>query len=68
MLALFQLDAINLLLGRTLGKQIKDYSELTEIENSAVIEIGNILISSFINALSRPVGCPHYTFCAAIVN
>lgn len=52
MLALFQLDAINLLLGRTLGKQIKDYSELTEIENSAVIEIGNILISSFINALS----------------
>ena len=46
------LDAINLLLGRTLGKQIKDYSELTEIENSAVIEIGNILISSFINALS----------------
>ena len=52
MLALFQLDAINLLLGRTMGKQIKDYDELTEIENSAVIEIGNILISSFINALS----------------
>ena len=43
MLALFQLDAINLLLGRMMGKKINDYSELTEIENSAVIEIGNIL-------------------------
>ena len=52
MLALFQLDAINLLLGKMLGKKINDYDELTEIENSAIIEIGNILISSFINALS----------------
>ena len=52
MLALFQLDAINLLLGKMMGKKIKDYDELTEIENSAIIEIGNILISSFINALS----------------
>lgn len=52
MLALFQLDAINLLLGKMMGKKINDYDELTEIENSAIIEIGNILISSFINALS----------------
>ena len=52
MLALFQQDAINLLLGKMMGKKINDYDELTEIENSAIIEIGNILISSFINALS----------------
>ena len=52
MLALFQLDAINLLLGKMMGKKINDYDELAEIENSAIIEIGNILISSFINALS----------------
>ena len=41
-----------LLLGKMMGKKINDYDELTEIENSAIIEIGNILISSFINALS----------------
>ena len=52
MLALFQLDAVNLLLDKMMGKQIKDYEEMTELENSAVIEVGNILISSFINALS----------------
>ncbi|WP_330510778.1 chemotaxis protein CheC [Intestinibacillus sp. Marseille-P6563] len=52
MLALFQLDAINLLLGRMMNMQIDDYSQLTEMENSAIIEAGNILISSFVNALS----------------
>lgn len=52
MLALFQLDAINLLLGRMMNMQINDYSEMTEMENSAIIEAGNILISSFVNALS----------------
>ena len=49
MLALFELEAINLLLDRMMGKTVKDYSELTEIESSAVIEVGNILISTFIN-------------------
>ena len=53
MLALFELEAINLLLDRMMGKTVKDYSELTEIESSAVIEVGNILISTFINALSN---------------
>ena len=43
MLALVQLDAINLILS---------YDDLTELEDSAVIEVGNILISSFVNALS----------------
>ncbi len=52
MLALFQLDAINLLLERMMGLQVSDYSELTDMENSAVIEVGNIMISSFVNALS----------------
>ncbi|MCI7124696.1 MAG: chemotaxis protein CheC [Agathobaculum sp.] len=52
MLALLQLDAVNLFLGRMMGKSISDYSEMGELEGSAVIEVGNILISSFINALS----------------
>ena len=52
MLALMQLDAINLILQHIMGKQIESYEDLGEIENSAVIEVGNILISSFIDALS----------------
>lgn len=56
MLALFQLDAVNLMLDRMLGKQVSDYSELTELEYSAVLEVGNILISSFANAVSGLAG------------
>lgn len=52
MLALVQLDAINLILKHVMGEQIESYEDLGEIESSAVIEVGNILISSFINALS----------------
>ena len=52
MLTLFQLDAVNLLLEKMIGKQIKEYSEMTELEYSAVLEVGNILISSFANAVS----------------
>lgn len=56
MLALFELEAINLLLKRMMGMTVNDYSELTEIESSAIIEVGNILISTFINALSNLTG------------
>ncbi len=56
MLALVQLDAINLILKHIMGKQIAGYDELTELEGSAVIEVGNILISSFVNALSELSG------------
>ena len=35
-----------------LSEQVDDYSQLGEIELSALVEIGNILISTFINALS----------------
>lgn len=52
MLALVQLDAINLILQHVMGKQIESYDDLGELESSAVIEVGNILISSFVNALS----------------
>ncbi len=56
MLALFELEVINLLLDHMMGKTVKDYSELTEIESSAIIEVGNILISTFVNALSNLTG------------
>ena len=52
MLATQSLEFINLVLGSMLSSQVDDYSQLGEIEMSALVEIGNILISTFINALS----------------
>ena len=52
MLAVQDLDYINLVLESTLSEKIEDYSQLGELERSALVEIGNIMISTFINALS----------------
>ena len=43
---------MNLILNSMLGKTVKDYMGLHEMECSALIEVGNIMISTFINALS----------------
>ena len=52
MLSVQKLEFINLVLETMLGVQLGDYSELGEMHQSALIEVGNILISTFINALS----------------
>ena len=52
MLSVQQLEFTNLVLESMLGKTVKDYSELGELERSALVEVGNIMISTFINALS----------------
>lgn len=52
MLSVQQIDFVNLVLDSMLGKTIGDYSELGDMERSALIEVGNIMISTFINALS----------------
>ena len=52
MLATQSLEFNKLALGSMLSSQVDDYSQLGEIELSALVEIGNILISTFINALS----------------
>ncbi len=52
MLSVQQLEFVNLVLGSMLDKQIGDYTEISEIEASALVEVGNIMISSFITALS----------------
>ena len=52
MLSVQQLDFVNLVLHSILGQEVEDYSGLAEMENSALIEVGNIMISTFINALS----------------
>lgn len=52
MLSCQQLEFVNLVLRNTLGKEVEDYFGLHEMECSVLIEVGNIMISTFINALS----------------
>ena len=52
MLSVQQIDFVNLVLESMMEKTIQDYMELGEMERSALTEVGNIMISTFINALS----------------
>lgn len=56
MLSVQQMDFVNLILGSMLEKSVQDYSQLEEMEQSALVEIGNIMISTFINALASLCG------------
>lgn len=52
MLSVQPMDFVNLVLSTMLDEKLEDYAQLGEMESSALIEIGNIMISTFINALS----------------
>ena len=52
MLSVQKLGFINLVLEQMLGHPIEDYHQLDELGKSALVEVGNIMISTFINALS----------------
>ena len=52
MLSVQPLEFINVILDRMLSHSIEDYGELDELQRSALVEVGNIMISTFINALS----------------
>ncbi len=56
MLSVQKLDLVNFILETMLGQGIKGYEDLAELEQSALIEIGNIMISAFVNALSGLAG------------
>lgn len=56
MLSVQPLDFVNLVLESIMERGIQEYSQLTEMENSMLVEVGNIMISSFINALSGLAG------------
>lgn len=56
MLSVQQLDFVNLVLESMMDQHIEDYTELDEIGRSALTEVGNIMISTFINALSGLTG------------
>jgi chemotaxis protein CheC len=52
MLSVQQIDFINLVLENMLNIKLDDYTKIGELERSTMIEVGNIMISTFINALS----------------
>ncbi len=52
MLSVQKLDFVNLVLKSMMGKEVEDYFGLQEMESSALVEVGNIMISTFINALT----------------
>ena len=56
MLSVQQLEFVNLVLDSMLDQSVKDYIDLQELESSALTEVGNIMISTFINALSGLAG------------
>ena len=56
MLFILRLDFVNLILEKSLGETSQDFSLLTDMKVSALEEIGNIMISSYINAISTLTG------------
>lgn len=56
MLFLLDLKFINSITTSLIGKEISDYDQLVSLEISALEEAGNIIISSYINALSSLTG------------
>ena len=56
MIFILRLDFVNEVLRQTLGRQISDLAELDQMDLSALTEVGNIIISSYANAISSLSG------------
>lgn len=56
MLSVQKLELVQFILKTMLSQDIQSYEELAELEQSALIEIGNIMISAFVTALSGLAG------------
>lgn len=52
MLSVQQMEFVNLVLQRMVGRTVQEYEQLDDLDSSALVEVGNIMISTFINALS----------------
>lgn len=55
MLFLFDLELANTILERLLGRTWSSFMEMDEIAHSALVEVGNIIICSYINSFSQLV-------------
>lgn len=51
-LSIQHMEFINLVLQHMIGNGVEDYQNLTELEISALLEVGNIMISAFANAMA----------------
>ena len=56
MLSVQKLELVNFILETMLDQGIQGYEELQELQQSALIEVGNIMISAFVTALSGLAG------------
>lgn len=56
MLYIQELDTTNTILECLMGKKIENFLQLDEMELSSLIEVGNIIISSYISAISSLTG------------
>ena len=56
MLSVQQLDFVKLVAESMLNEQVESYEQIRDMERSALTEVGNIMISTFINALSGLAG------------
>lgn len=55
-LSVQQMEFVDLVLSSIGCQTVQEYSQLGEMERSALVEVGNIMISTFINALSGLAG------------
>ena len=51
-----ELESMNVMLQGVLAEKIDNYFQLNEMEISAIIEVGNIIISSYMNAITSLAG------------
>ncbi len=55
MLFIFKLDLANAVLGKLIGKHYESFEDMDEMDYSALEEIGNIIICSYVNAFTQLV-------------
>ena len=56
MLFVFKMDLANAVLGKLIGMEYQSFEELDELAYSALEEVGNIIICSYVNAFTHLVG------------
>ena len=56
MLFIFKMDLANAVLGKLMNRNYQSFEELDEMDFSALEEIGNIIICSYVNAFTQLVG------------
>ncbi|MCC8028184.1 MAG: chemotaxis protein CheC [Clostridium sp.] len=56
MLFIFKMDLANAVLEKLIGKTYKSFEDMDEMDYSALEEVGNIIICSYVNAFAQLVG------------